>query len=1416
MNFRKQVIAVFLVLICNRINSQIVYSANRNSNTSTVINSNSNTIITTINCGLQAECVAVNKILNKIYIANNGGNSISVINPCSNIVESTISVGVYPAGISVSPDGQRLYVPIYSSNQLQVINTATNAIITSITVGSLSITAPEQCVVSPDNSRVYLTLFDVNKVAVIDAATNTVLTYYDTDNRPTGVDISNDGTRLYVANQNDNSLIVYNTGTGARIATISLGPVNLAIGGAAGVVLNHANTKVYVAVQDASTVKIINTATNTITNTIAVGGRPFGLDILPDDSRLYVSCVNANRMDVINTITETNILNIPTGNAPYSYGKFIIKKNIDSVKIIPTPTSCNSFNFQGQAFVNGVPISGWQWYFGDGGTDNVQNTSHTYLTANTYTVKLVVTDANGCKDSITTNVTSGTAASANAGNDSTVCAGIPFNLLIYGTSLVTYSWSPAGLVSNPSIANPVANISGTQKFYCTVTNSSGCSVTDSVTYTVVPMTVNTTNNTNLCNGSTLQLNTTGAVSYSWSPAGGLSNPLIGNPIASPTITTKYYVTGTSAQGCTALDSITINVIPAPTVVTTNDSAICTGTSIQLNTTGAASYSWSPVAGLSNPSIANPIATPFVLTQYIVTGTAANGCIGKDTVNISLKPLPVITATNDSTICTGLSVQLNASGSLTYSWSPVTGLSNPSIANPIATPLVPTQYIVTGTAVNGCSGKDTVNISLNPLPVVDATPDNNLCIGSSVQLNTTGAATYSWSPAIGLSNTGIPNPIASPTVNTKYYVTGTDANGCTNVDSVTISIIPVPTVVTTTDSAICTGTSIQLNTTGAVSYSWSPVAGLNNPSIPNPIATPLVNTQYIVTGTAANGCTAKDTVNISLKPLPVIIATNDSTICSGLSVQLNASGGVTYSWSPATGLSNAAIPNPIATPLVNTQYIVMGTAPNGCIGTDTVNINLSPPPVIVATNDNNLCTGSSIQLNATGASTYSWSPVLGLSNPLIPNPVASPTVTTKYYVTGTSATGCTGIDSVTITLIPVPSMVSSPDSNICTGTGLQLNTSGAVSYSWSPVAGLNNATIPNPIATPLVNTQYIVTGTAANGCTAKDTVNIGLKPLPVVIKSNDTTICNAGSAQLNVSGGINYSWTPVTGLNNPSIPNPIASPTISTLYKVTVTGANACNKLDSIQITMSAAPVYTISPPSSICNNSSLQLSAGGGDLYSWLPVTGLNNSFIANPQASPNITTPYTVRIISTACHDTAFRNTIITVNPLPNITALKSNDINCSFSTAQLFATGAVNYVWSPSTGLNNATIANPVANITTTTTYNVTGTDFNGCFATATVTVQAGFVAGGNLYIPNAFTPNGDGKNDCFGIRVYGTVNSFELTVFNRYGEKIFYTTDPLKCWNGIYKTKKQQIGNYVYIVNAKTSCGDFFKKGNILLLQ
>ena len=199
------------------------------------------------------------------------------------------------------------------------------------------------------------------------------------------------------------------------------------------------------------------------------------------------------------------------------------------------------------------------------------------------------------------------------------------------------------------------------------------------------------------------------------------------------------------------------------------------------------------------------------------------------------------------------------------------------------------------------------------------------------------------------------PISSPSANINYSVQVTDQYGCKNSDTITVTVNPLPVVTVTPASSICIGGSLQLNASGGTTYLWSPASSLNNANLSNPTATPSVTTNYSVTVTDNNGCVNSSTVNVTVNALPVATASNDTLICSGSSAYLNAGGGVSYSWSPASGLNNANVNNPVATPSAGTTYTVTVTDNNGCTDTEDVAITLNSTPVAAFSVDENVTT-----------------------------------------------------------------------------------------------------------------------------------------------------------------------------------------------------------------------------------------------------------------------------------------------------------------------------------------------------------------------------------------------------------------------------------------------------------------------------
>jgi hypothetical protein len=513
------------------------------------------------------------------------------------------------------------------------------------------------------------------------------------------------------------------------------------------------------------------------------------------------------------------------------------------------------------------------------------------------------------------------------------------------------------------------------------------------------------------------------------------------------------------QNC---DSVKVSF--APNVIT-----ICKGDSVQLNPIVSPAvgltYLWTPATGLSATNIKNPWAKPIVTTNYVLmVSLPGTNCVKESVIQVIVKDCPkpcdslsVAFNPTNLTICRGDSVQLNpivtpASG-VTYTWTPPTGLSSASIKNPWAKPTTTTAYTLTVAIVgtNGqtlCKRNATVNVTVKDCPKpcdslsVAFNPINlTICRGDSVKLNPIvspgSGVIYTWTPPAGLSATNIKNPWAKPTTTTAYTLTVSivDATGqvlCKRSATVTVTVKDctnpcdkLSVGFTTTSVTICKGDSVQLNPNvtpaAGVTYLWTPPTGLSATNIKNPWAKPIVTTSYVLAvSIPGTNCFKEAAIQVIVKDCPkpcdsLSVAFNPTTItiCRGDSVQLNPivtpAVGVSYLWTPPTGLSSAIIKNPWAKPMVSTTYVLaVGIKGTTCLREAVVNVVVQDcanpcQTLSVGFNPNvvTICKGDSVQLNpivapATGV-TYTWSPPAGLSSTTIKNPWAKPLGTTVYIL-----------------------------------------------------------------------------------------------------------------------------------------------------------------------------------------------------------------------------------------------------------------------------------------------------------------------------------------------------------------------------------------------------------------------------------
>jgi gliding motility-associated-like protein len=237
------------------------------------------------------------------------------------------------------------------------------------------------------------------------------------------------------------------------------------------------------------------------------------------------------------------------------------------------------------------------------------------------------------------------------------------------------------------------------------------------------------------------------------------------------------------------------------------------------------------------------------------------------VTVTVNALPLLEAGNDTSLCQGGSVQLNATGNGTFLWSPSTGLNSVDVPNPIASPATTTNYSVTLTDANNCSSSDALTVTVLGLPNADAGADQYLCPGFGVQLNGTGGGSANWSPNATLDNANILNPVASPVITPAYTLVITDGNGCTGSDIVVVQVSTDPPVDAGDDQSVCQGEQVTLggNPTNipGTSVLWSPGTDLSDVTASNPVCTPQATTLYTVTVTS-DTCTSQDVVLVTLQ------------------------------------------------------------------------------------------------------------------------------------------------------------------------------------------------------------------------------------------------------------------------------------------------------------------------------------------------------------------------------------------------------------------------------------------------------------------------------------------------------------------------------------------------------------------------
>jgi gliding motility-associated-like protein len=1223
-----------------------------------------------------------------------------------------------------------------------------------------------------------LTLCNGTSTALISFSSSFLGTTYNWTNSNTAIGLAASGSSnipVFVATNNTNAQITstitvtptFNGCPGpAKTFEIKVDPTPSVIAPADQIFCNGSNT---------TAITLTGTVTgatyNWTNNNTATGLGASGSNTIP----AFVATNNTTAQ-----ITSTITITPTTSTCPGPPKIFVIKVNpIPSVTAPADQTFCNGTNTTAITLIGNVAGATYNW------------------TNNNTTIGLGASGSNSIPVFVATNNT-------NAQITSTITVTPTFNGCPGPTKIFVIKVDPT-----PSVTAPPDPI------FCNGVTTTNITLTG----TVLGATYNWTNN-NTATGL-------GASGSNTIPAFVATN----NTTAQITSTIIITPTASTCPGPPKIFVIKVN--PIPSVTAPADQIFCNGANTNAITiTGSvtgATYNWTnsnTATGLgASGSNTIPVFTATNNTNAQISSTititpTTSGCPGPAKIFvIKVDPAPSVTVPLDQIFCNGSNTNAiiltgNVAGA-NYNWT--------------------NNNTTTGL---GASGSNTI-------PVFVATNTNNAQINSTITITPTASG------------------CAGPT---KTFV---------------IKVDPTPSATVPADPIFCNGVTTPAITLGGTvtgaTYNWTNnnvatgLAASGTNGIPVFVATNNTNAQISSTITitpAASGCPGPaKTFVIKVNPTPSTTAPLDKIFCNGIStvnaITLNGTvAGATYNWTndnTATGLGASGlntIPVFTATNNTNTQIsstITITPAASACAGTPKIFvIKVNPTPSATAPSDPIFCNGVTttaiILTGSVTSATYNWTnnnTAIGLGasgSNTIPSFIATNNTNAQISSTITitpAASGCVGTSKTFVIKVnPTPGITKPDDQTLCANTNTAAITFGgginSTTYNWTNnntaigLAASGTGNINSFVALNNTNNQIISTITitpTANGCVGSPKIFfIKVNPILTITPSNDASICKGANIHLSAQGGQSFTWTPAIGLSCSQCPDPFASPDTTTTYFINSFPNTGCQNTGTIKITVHQPIQITASPNQQICSKESFNLWVNGASRYEWSPAQGLSSTTSPNPIAIPIITTQYKVVGYDNYNCFTDTKYVTIVVNPKPTIQL----GVDQTLSTGSLFpltsvvTNGPIIYwTWTPVTDLSCTNCSKPVATIKKDITYTALVKNIYGCTATDDIRIRT-LCEASQVYIPNVFTPDGDGKNDILMVRSkgVGTVRSFKI--YSRWGELIFEKTNfppnnPLYGWDGKIKGILGTAEVYVYI--AEVTCDNdekYFLKGNVSILK
>lgn len=834
--------------------------------------------------------------------------------------------------------------------------------------------------------------------------------------------------------------------------------------------------------------------------------------------------------------------------------------------------------------------------------------------------------------------------------------------------------------------------------------------------------------------------------------------------ANPTLSASsagWYWVDVSIGACTTRDSIEIRYRQIPAFDLGSDSVLCEGESITLDASSvfATGYSWSN--GSSSPTLT-------VNSPGTYSATTNNpGCTFSDSITITFKTYPDIELGNDTSVCAA-SLVLDVSSSVADSYLWQDGSTDPDFT-------VSQSGLYSVQAANGhCISTDSVEVDLFSIPVFDLGDDRQLCQGESEVLNAfaASATSYVWQDASTAST-------LSASASGTYWATASNA-ACAYTDSVTLNFIQTLDFDLGNDTTLCTGTLLLLDATvnGATQYQWQDGSAAATYQVNGP------GTYWV--DVSVQNCIGRDSITVGYEDIPIFDMSTDINgsavplvLCQGESVTLDAFSPFADNYSWQDGSTDASF-----TATQTGMYLAVASNDH-CSYTDSINLQFDEALQVDLGPDTTLCVGSTLILDAATpvATAYQWQD--GSADSIF---VVS---ASGLYHVAVSAGVCQAWDTIVANFIPGPTVELGNDTSLCWGELLTLDASHtlATDYLWND--GSTDASLDVSLTG-----SYAVT--VSNGqCSTSDQIDIQVLQLPVVDLGGDQTLCSDQQVVLD-AGGI-ATWQ--DGSSGQTF-----TAATSGWYAATISNGR-CIGSDSAFIEILNYPVVELGADTTLCDDVTLSLQAFSPDATNYLWQDGSTTPSI-------DISEPgtYRVEVFNGPCSVEDFRTIDYQQSPLfdlgDDITLCEDETFTITRPTDQ-----GVHFIWD-----DGSTVIS--RNISESGSYMLTGSNQCGTYSDDIIIEVLNCACA--FHFPTGFTPNGDRYNDTFYAfpDCEGLV-SFEIEIFNRWGEMVFRGTSPSDEWLGPDQTPEPlQMDTYVWVINYSWEVDGTLKKGresgSVLLLK